>query len=126
MKYKHKIPQETLCPIEYGLDVFGGKWKARILCVLSMESHQRYGDIKTELNNISDTVLAAMLKELIENGLVRRRAYDEMPPRVEYALSEKGESVLPILQSICRWAREQTKDRLEKKLAPCRNCSQTL
>ncbi|SHN51979.1 winged helix-turn-helix transcriptional regulator [Desulfitobacterium chlororespirans] len=124
MKYEPKIEKEIMCPIEYGLDVFGGKWKARILCVLSTNTVIRYNAIRKELGNITDAVLAAMLKELIADELIERTQYNEIPPKVEYALTDKGRSVLPILQNICQWSRQQTKDELEKKLPPCKTCDQ--
>ena len=115
MKYEPKMEKELMCPLEYGLDIFGGKWKSRIICVLSADSVMRYNEIRKELGDITDAVLAAMLKELAANGLVSRKQYNEIPPKVEYSLTEKGKSVLPILQSICLWSRQQTKDKLEKK-----------
>ena len=98
--YKPKLEKEILCPIEYGLDIFGGKWKSRIICVLAANGILRYNGIRKELNNITDAVLAAMLKEMIADGMISRKSYNEIPPRVEYTLTDKGESVLPILQSI--------------------------
>ena len=56
------------------------------------------------MSNITDAVLAATLKDLLGNGMIQRRSYDEIPPRVEYSLTDKGHSVIPILQSICHWA----------------------
>lgn len=124
MKYEPKLEKEIICPIEYGLDIFGGKWKSRILCVLSSREVMRYSEIRKELGNITDAVLAAMLKEMLGDELLSRKQYDEIPPRVEYALAEKGKSVLPILQSICGWSRQQTRDELDRKLAPCKTCVQ--
>jgi len=124
MRYKPKIEKEIMCPIEYGLDMFGGKWKSRIICVLSSVEVMRYGEIRKELSNITDAVLASMLKELIADELISRKQYNEIPPKVEYALTEKGKSILPILQKICRWSRLQTKDGLDKKLPPCKTCEQ--
>lgn len=124
MKYEPKLEKEIMCPIEYGLEIFGGKWKSRIICVLSAKDFLRYSEIRKELGNITDAVLAAMLKDLLADKLITRKQYDEIPPRVEYALTEKGRSVLPILQSICHWSRQQTKDELDKKLPPCRTCEQ--
>lgn len=124
MTYEPKIEKEIMCPIEYGLDIFGGKWKSRILCVLSSQSVMRYNEIRKELGNITDAVLAAMLKELIADELISREQYNEIPPKVEYALTEKGKSVLPILQSICHWSRQQTKEELDRKLPPCKTCGQ--
>ena len=122
MKYVPKTEKEIMCPIEYGLDIFGGKWKSRIICVLSSTNVMRYSAIRKELGNITDAVLAAMLKELIADGLINRKQYEEIPPKVEYSLTTKGKSVLPILQSICHWSRQQSKDELDKKLPPCKTC----
>lgn len=126
MKYEPKIEKEIMCPLEFGLNIFGGKWKSRIICVLSANSVMRYNEIRKELGDISDAVLASMLKELIADELINRKQYNEIPPKVEYSLTEKGKSVLPILQSICLWSRQQTKDQLDKKLPPCRTCDQLL
>lgn len=126
MKYEPKIEKEIMCPLEYGLNIFGGKWKSRIICVLSANSVMRYNEIRKELGDITDAVLASMLKELIADELINRKQYNEIPPKVEYSLTEKGKSVLPILQSICLWSRQQTKDQLDKKLPPCRTCDQLL
>ena len=97
-----------LSELEYGLGVFGGKWKSRIICVLNIKGVLRYSELRREMLNITDAVLAAALKELIADGLVERRSYNEIPPRVEYSLTERGRSVLPILQSICQ--RQHTVD----------------
>lgn len=125
MKYKPKIEKETMCPIEYGLDIFSGKWKSRIICVLSSTNGIRYNDIRGELDNITDAVLTAVLIELIADKLISREQYNEFPPRVEYSLTEKGKSVFPILQSICQWSRQQMKDEPDKKPTPCKTaCKQ--
>jgi DNA-binding HxlR family transcriptional regulator len=124
MKYQPKIEKEIMCPIEYGLDIFGGKWKSRIICVLSSKDLIRYNEIRKELGNITDAVLAAMLKELLADEMISRTQYNEIPPKVEYALTDKGKSVLPILQSNCQWSRDTTDEDLDKKLPPCKTCSQ--
>lgn len=124
MKYEPKIEKEIMCPIEYGLDIFGGKWKSRIICVLSAHGTMRYNAIRKELTNITDAVLAAMLKEMIADGMISRKQYNEIPPKVEYSLTDQGRSVLPILQSICSWSRIQTQDNIEKKLPSCKTCNQ--
>lgn len=103
-KYKKKLDDNIRCPLEYGLSVFGGKWKSRIICVLSANEKLRYSEIRKEIYNITDAVLASTLKDLISDEIVERKSYDEIPPRVEYSLTDKGKSVVPILQSICRWS----------------------
>ena len=75
-----------------------------------------------EMGNITDAVLASTLKGLITTGLVARRSYDEIPPRVEYSLTEKGASVVPILQSICKWAGVFYKDEGDAPMIQCRKC----
>ena len=120
--YKPKMEKDIRCPLEYGLDVFGGKWKSRIICVLAEQKTLRYSVLRREMSNITDAVLAAMLKELLSDGLIVRRQFDEIPPRVEYRLSEKGESVVPILQSICRWAGIYHHEDSEIPLPQCQKC----
>lgn len=121
--YKPKLEKEIRCPLEYGLEIFGGKWKSRIVCVLAEKKMLRYSEIRKELTNITDAVLAAMLKEMISNDIIDRKQYNEIPPRVEYSLTEKGLSVVPILQSICEWSgayHHNTDDM--KILTQCETC----
>ena len=120
--YQRKLEKDIRCPLEYGLDVFGGKWNSRIICVLAALGPLRYSEIRREMGNITDAVLSATLKELAENGIISRSSFDEIPPRVEYSLTDKGESVLPILQSICRWSGAFFKDEGSNSLIQCRKC----
>ncbi len=103
MAYRRKLEKDIRCPLEYGLDVFGGKWKSRILCVLS-DGQLRYSELRGEMADVTDAALAMALKDLAGSGLVERRQYEEIPPRVEYLLTDKGRSVIPVLQHICQWA----------------------
>lgn len=104
MAYQRKLEKDIRCPLEYGMSIFGGKWSSRIICVLATMGTLRYSELRKELGNITDAVLASTLKELIENEIVLRRSFDEVPPRVEYCLTEKGLSVVPILKEICKWS----------------------
>ncbi|MDO5537132.1 MAG: helix-turn-helix domain-containing protein, partial [Desulfovibrionaceae bacterium] len=70
--YQPKFEKDIRCPLEYGLDVFGGKWKSRIICVLAGMGTLRYGRLRAETANITDAVLAQNLKELIGDGMVER------------------------------------------------------
>ena len=119
--YKKKLEDDIRCPLEYGLSVFGGKWNSRVICVLNEKKTLRYSEIRREMKNITDAVLASTLKELIENGLISRKSYDEIPPRVEYSLTAKGESVVPILQSICQWSGIFFKES-SNAMAHCEHC----
>lgn len=120
--YKPKLEKDIRCPLEYGMDIFGGKWKPRIICVLAEKKRMRYSSLRKDMVDITDNVLASNLRELLEDGIVERRQYNEIPPRVEYFLSEKGISVVPILQSICKWAGLYYKEGNEKMLHQCQKC----
>lgn len=120
--YQPKLQKDIRCPLEYGLDVFGGKWKSRIICVLAEAKVLRYSELRKEMTNITDAVLASTLKELINDSIVSRKQYNEIPPRVEYSLTEKGHSVVPILQSICRWSGAYHKEDSENTLLQCQKC----
>ncbi len=120
--YQKKGRDEVCCPLAYGLKVFGGKWKPRIICVLHGMDTLRYSQLREEMSNITDAVLAAALKELIRDGIVERRSYDEVPPRVEYSLTERGRSVVPILLEICRWSGGYTREGTGADGARCRRC----
>lgn len=102
--YHRKLPKEYYCTVDYALGIFGGKWKPRLLCILGHSQPMRYGQLKREMENISDAALADSLKELEEQGIVNRRQYNEMPVRVEYALTAEGKSLLPVLDAISAWA----------------------
>lgn len=121
MARKRKLEKDIRCPLEYGLDVFGGKWKSRIVCVLS-DGPLRYSAVRSEMANVTDAALAGALKELAEQGLVQRIQYEEISPRVEYRLTEKGQSLLPVLQHICQWSGSFFKEKSSLELARCQRC----
>lgn len=120
--YKKKLERDIRCPLEYGLEIFGSKWNSRIICVLAAKKVLRYSELRKEMCNITDAVLAASLKELIANDIIVRKSYDEIPPKVEYSLSEKGDSVVPILQSICKWSGQFFKENTNHTMVQCQKC----
>ncbi|MGP1458356.1 MAG: winged helix-turn-helix transcriptional regulator [Treponema sp.] len=124
--YQKKLEEDIRCPLEYGMKVFEDKWTSRIICVLSAKKTLRYTELRAELTDITDAVLAAALKDLIKNGMVEREQFNEIPPHVEYRLSERGCSVLPILRAICRWAGQFDKGGNDKTLPQCRRCDYRL
>ena len=121
--YTPKLDKDIRCPLEFGLDLFGGKWKSLIICVLNSKTSLRYGELRSELANITDAVLAATLKELIRDGIVSRKSFDEVPPHVEYSLTEVGKSVVPILENICRWAGIYHREDYKNAMSHCLQCS---
>lgn len=93
---------ECRCPLTQALGVIGGKWKPLIIYQLE-QSSKRFGEIDANIPGISRKVLTDQLNELVNDSLITRTAYAEAPPRVEYALTEKGRELIPILRSIARW-----------------------
>lgn len=104
--YQAKYEKDIRCPIKYWQEIFEGKWKACIVCILSEYDSLRYGRIREKIGGITDTVLSNDLKELTEANIIERKQYDEIPIRVEYSLTEKGQSVLPVLCTVCAWAKK--------------------
>jgi DNA-binding HxlR family transcriptional regulator len=99
------------CPVEAALDVLGGKWGLPIVAQLARGT-QRYGELKRSLPSISEKMLIRQLRRLEADGIVRRKQYPEVPPRVEYSLSEVGASLLPVLTQLGAWAVKHLPDRL--------------
>jgi len=120
--YHPKLEKDIRCPLEYGLEVFGGKWKARIICVLAEKKVLRYSALRDEMTDIADPVLALALKELVKDDIVERRQFAQIPPKVEYSLTQRGFSVIPILQNICRWSGACKREQYESEPASCLKC----
>lgn len=93
------------CPVETTLSLIGDKWKVLILRDL-MPGTKRFGELKKSVGNVSPKVLTAQLRAMEESGLVHREVYAEVPPRVEYSLTELGKSLKPILDSMWAWGEE--------------------
>jgi DNA-binding HxlR family transcriptional regulator len=96
---------EYICSVELAINEIGGKWKSLILCALK-DGKLRFSEINTKLPDITQRMLTKNLRELEKDGIINRKVYAEVPPRVEYCLTPKGESVLPILDSLCEWGKK--------------------
>ena len=90
------------CPVETTLMLIGDKWKVLILRDL-MNGTMRFGELKKSIGTISQKVLTAQLRDMEEKGLLTRTVYAEVPPRVEYTLTELGYSLKPVLDSLWNW-----------------------
>lgn len=95
-----------LCPIHYATDIVVGKWKLPIICLLADGLPKRYGTIKRNLGGITNMMLSKSLKEMEANGIVHRKQYNEIPPKVEYTLTDEGKSLLPAIQLFAGWGAE--------------------
>ena len=101
VKAKNELPA---CPVETTLTLIGDKWKVLILRDL-MPGTKRFGELKKSVGNVSQKVLTAQLRAMEASGLVNRKVYAEVPPRVEYSLTELGKSLKPILDSMYAWGK---------------------
>ena len=120
--YEYKLNREHICPLEYGLKLFSGKWKTRVVCFINQRGVVRFRDIKESIAEITEPVLAATLKELQQDELIQKKQYDEVPLRVEYSITEKCASVIPIMQALCSWSEEYTDLKNRGLEEPCRSC----
>ncbi|MDD1681915.1 MAG: helix-turn-helix transcriptional regulator [Methanoregula sp.] len=93
------------CPVEAALDVIGGKWKPLILWALGDEV-MRFGELQKALPGVNTKMLTKQLRELEEDGVIRRKIYPEVPPRVEYTITDFGKTLIPILEALCNWGAE--------------------
>lgn len=96
---KENLPE---CPVATTVELIGSKWKLLILKYL-LNKTMRYNELKREIDGISQKVLTSTLKSMVEDGIVIRTSYPEVPPRVEYSLSEIGESMRPVIDVMADW-----------------------
>jgi DNA-binding HxlR family transcriptional regulator len=96
---------EIKCPVTGMLQLIGGKWKPVILYCLRSDK-RRFGEISARIPDLSRKVLTEQLKELEVNGLLTRKQFNEIPPRVEYELTDLGKSLIPVLNEMEKWGNE--------------------
>lgn len=92
-------------PFEYTLSILSGKWKLKIIYLLACRGTVRYGDLKKSIEGITHKMLSSQLNELEQENVIIRTEYCQIPPKVEYSLSEKGESLIPMIKSMCDWGK---------------------
>ena len=97
--------KDTSCPAENTLGVIGGKWKLLILHEL-LAGVNRFGELRRRLSGISEKMLAQHLRELESDGIIARKIYPEVPPRVEYSLTASGQTLKPIIDGLHEWGLE--------------------
>ena len=105
MAAKVDVNSLPACPVETTLTMIGDKWKVLILRDL-LSGTKRFGELKKSIGSVSQKVLTAQLRDMEQNGLVHREVFAEVPPRVEYSLTELGRSLKPILDAMWNWGEE--------------------
>jgi len=103
------------CPVETTLMLIGNKWKVLIIRDL-LTGTKRFGELKKSIGKVSQKVLTTQLRDMEEDGLISRKIYAEVPPRVEYSLTELGKSLQPILNAMLQWGTEYKEKKLWKWL----------
>ena len=104
----NKLKELPACPVETTLTLIGDKWKVLILRDL-LPGTKRFGELKKSVGNISQKVLTANLRAMEDSGLLTRKVYAEVPPRVEYTLTKTGYSLRPVLDAMVEWGTEYKK-----------------
>jgi DNA-binding HxlR family transcriptional regulator len=95
---------DAKCPAESTVGVIGGRWKVPVLWNL-FAGTKRFSELKRALPGCTAKMLTQQLRELEEDGVVRRKVYAEVPPKVEYSLTERGQSLKPVVDAMCRWGK---------------------
>jgi DNA-binding HxlR family transcriptional regulator len=94
-----------VCPIEEAINLIGHKWKVLIIRNLLTTDNQRFGCLQKGINGISQKMLTQQLRQMEQDGLISRKVFAEVPPKVEYSLTDLGRSLQPILESISTWGK---------------------
>ncbi|BCJ98600.1 winged helix-turn-helix transcriptional regulator [Anaerocolumna chitinilytica] len=109
------MPCDKSCPIEHTVNLIGHKWKVLILRNLFNNGTQRFNDLSKGINKISQKMLTQQLRQLEEDGIISRKVYPEVPPKVEYSLTELGQSLKPILDEMNTWGIQHLKQSNSKQ-----------
>jgi DNA-binding HxlR family transcriptional regulator len=98
-----KMIDEKNCPVRLTMDIIGGKWKPMILYYIKNLGVCRFGELQRYIPHITKKMLTQQLRELEKDGIVHRKVYQQVPPRVDYSLTESGETLEPLLQAMADW-----------------------
>jgi Predicted transcriptional regulators len=99
----------------YTLSIISGKWNLKIIYILACVGTIRYGELKKSIDGITHKMLSSQLKELELENIIVRNEYPQLPPKVEYSLTKRGESLIPLLREMCDWGEIHQK-RLDKEI----------
>lgn len=99
------------CPLTHALNLIGGKWRLPIIWALSNNGTMRYNELKRSVSGITNMMLTQSLKELEADGIISRKQYNEIPPRVEYSLTKSGTELIPALKALAIWGSSMKKEK---------------
>lgn len=114
LKMAKKEKENAMCPVDYAFRRIGGKYKARILWHIHRHQVLRYGELKRTIPDITTKMLTQSLRELEEDTLINRKVYHEVPPKVEYTLTEIGDELIPSIKTLMGWGDRQMKKNKSK------------
>lgn len=114
---KQRHPGYTNCPVEAALDLIGGKWKSIILFRV-LEETRRFNELRRLMPGLTQRMLTNQLRELEQDGLIARKVYAEVPPKVEYSMTEFGRTLEPVLLALKQWAEAQMLPRMADTTPP--------
>lgn len=109
--YKSKLDS---CPLTFALNLIGGKWRLPIIWALHKNGTMRYNELKRSIEGITNMMLTQILKDLEIDGIINRQQFMEVPPRVEYSLTENGENLIPALKALADWGNKMKKLNINK------------
>lgn len=114
-EYIIKIKNKTYhCALDITMDFIGGKWKSILLWYLRKD-RKRFGELKKLIPEITEKMLSLQLRELEKDGIISRKVYAEVPPRVEYFLTDEGKTIIPAIEALAKWGLDRAKKYGERK-----------
>jgi DNA-binding HxlR family transcriptional regulator len=106
--------EKYICTLEFAMDIIGGKWK-NILIFHLQHGPKRSGELQREITGITNKMFTQTVRDLERQGIIHRKVYSVIPPKVEYSLTPRGESVVPIINQIALWGKNVAQQMLEEK-----------
>lgn len=107
----------TVCPVEVTVSIVGGSWKLTIIQKL-LAGTRRFGELRREVGDVTDRVLTRQLRDLESDDLVHREVFAEVPPRVEYSLTDRGRTLQPLVEMMDQWGRQWTAEHTRELSRP--------
>ncbi|HWB60012.1 MAG TPA: helix-turn-helix domain-containing protein [Chthoniobacteraceae bacterium] len=117
-RMRHRSYDHLGCPVEACTEVIGDKWKGELLYILFTTGTKRFGELRRLVPGATQRMLTLQLRELEEDGIIERKVYAEVPPRVEYSISKNGASLKPIIDAMWRWGKIFLKTLPKERLKP--------